>query len=478
MLLKKIFKHFWLQKNGNKKNLPLLNPTPDELLRLLKSTDKTASEYSLLKSNDNLNTTKKLNTALKNIDQTLKKEGSDSLLILQKSDILIRKEKYKQALQLLHGIYKDKSDSESSKTAKELILLSHHLRQKNAQKKNIKTLEKLHSILRKYNYKPRKIPPSNNLSPGFDIIKSIQQESRQARTSDLPNLSRELIEQTLQAGYQSPWLLHDKALSLIKMGQRAKALSILRELQAESQGEELITSISKTIRFIKNNPKQDPRKIDAYLSKESMQIIKSSDLKTTFLSELEKAGPEANVKILILKQARSTCKKNSQETINLCNLVLDYIPGDNKSLQLKGEALARLGRDSEAVKIWKDLNKANNKKAANKVFDLISQNICSKAHLISSKKSPKAAITYYIKENLRHKITPTLNKQISKILMDLNKEVDDFISPELQKHQLQLLFNTIVIDYIEGQMRKQGRLDDSSKAQKPDTIGKTASKAG
>ena len=478
MLLKKIFKHFWLQKNGNKKNLPLLNPTPDELLRLLKSTDKTASEYSLLKSNDNLNTTQKLNTALKNIDQTLKKEGRNSLLILQKSDILIRKEKYKQALQLLHGIYKDKSDSESSKTAKELILLSHHLRQKNAQKKNIKTLEKLHSILRKYNYKPRKIPPSNNLSPGFDIIKSIQQESRQARTSDLPNLSRELIEQTLQAGYQSPWLLHDKALSLIKMGQRAKALSILRELQAESQGEELITSISKTIRFIKNNPKQDPRKIDAYLSKESMQIIKSSDLKTTFLSELEKAGPETNVKILILKQARSTCKKNSQETINLCNLVLDYIPGDNKSLQLKGETLARLGRDSEAVKIWKDLNKANNKKAANKVFDLISQNICSKAHLISSKKSPKAAITYYIKENLRHKITPTLNKQISKILMELNKEVDVFISPELQKHQLQLLFNTLVIDYIEGQMRKQGRLDDSSKAQKPDTIGKTASKAG
>ena len=478
MLLKKIFKHFWLQKNGNKKNLPLLNPTPDELLRLLKSTDKTTSEYSLLKSNDNLNTTQKLNRALKNIDQTLKKEGRNSLLILQKSDILIRKEKYKQALQLLHGIYKDKSDSESSKTAKELILLSHHLRQKNAQKKNIKTLEKLHSILRKYNYKPRNIPPSNNLSPGFDIIKSIQQESRQARTSDLPNLSRELIEQTLQAGYQSPWLLHDKALSLIKMGQRAKALSILRELQAESQGEELITSISKTIRFIKNNPKQDPRKIDAYLSKESMQIIKSSDLKTTFLSELEKAGPEANVKILILKQARSTCKKDSQETINLCNLVLDYIPGDNKSLQLKGETLARLGRDSEAVKIWKDLNKANNKKAANKVFDLISQNICSKAHLVRSKKSPKAAITYYIKENLRHKITPTLNKQISKILMELNKEVDDFISPELQKHQLQLLFNTIVIDYIEGQMRKQGRLDDSSKAQKPDTIGKTASKAG
>ena len=478
MLLKKIFKHFWLQKNGNKKNLPLLNPTPDELLRLLKSTDKTTSEYSLLKSNDNLNTTQKLNRALKNIDQTLKKEGRNSLLILQKSDILIRKEKYKQALQLLHGIYKDKSDSESSKTAKELILLSHHLRQKNAQKKNIKTLEKLHSILRKYNYKPRSIPPSNNLSPGFDIIKSIQQESRQARTSDLPNLSRELIEQTLQAGYQSPWLLHDKALSLIKMGQRAKALSILRELQAESQGEELITSISKTIRFIKNNPKQDPRKIDAYLSKESMQIIKSSDLKTTFLSELEKAGPEANVKILILKQARSTCKKDSQETINLCNLVLDYIPGDNKTLQLKGETLARLGRDSEAVKIWKDLNKANNKKAANKVFDLISQNICSKAHLVRSKKSPKAAITYYIKENLRHKITPTLNKQISKILMELNKEVDDFKSPELQKHQLQLLFNTIVIDYIEGQMRKQGRLDDSSKARKPDTIGKTASKAG
>ena len=75
MNLQQFFGRLFLKINNKKENLPLLNPTADEFIRITKSTNKSGSEYSLLKSNNNLNTAKKLNAALQGIDKALKEEG-------------------------------------------------------------------------------------------------------------------------------------------------------------------------------------------------------------------------------------------------------------------------------------------------------------------------------------------------------------------------------------------------------------------
>ena len=471
MLFSQFLAKFWPQKSKQRlsKNA---SKRPVNLKKLA------SIQEGLFPEHNNLNTKRKLNQALKNIEKLIQDTGTNNQLIIQKADILIRKKKFNQARQILNKIAQDKNDQKASDLAKKLMAVSQKMKRKEAVRERKKFIKDLFEIAKKYDYEIINLSKSEHSSLEIDIPLLVRKAARQARTSDLPNLSRELIDQTLQAGYQSPWLLHDKALSLLMMGQRAKALSILKELQGEGQGEKLTTSIVKTIRFIKNNPKHDQSKINARLAKQSIRILKSSDHKETFSSELIKAGHETNVKILILKQARCYLKKDPQTTLNLCSSVLDYIPGDSKSLQLKGEALARLRRNDEAIEIWKELNQSENKKAALKIFDLISQNIINKAQLLSSKKSPKAAVVFFIKEHLRYKITPSMNKQISKIVFKLNQRNENLICPELQKDQLELLFNTLVVDYIEMQMRKQGRLDNGSAAQKPRTIRKTVQKAG
>ena len=65
-----------------------------------------------------------------------------------------------------------------------------------------------------------------------------------------------------------------------------------------------------------------------------------------------------------------------------------------------------------------------------------------------------------------------------KILGQIKPPDDNFTDPELRKHEMQLQYNTLVIEYFEKKWRKQERLDAGIQAQKPGTIRKTDPKAG
>ena len=65
-----------------------------------------------------------------------------------------------------------------------------------------------------------------------------------------------------------------------------------------------------------------------------------------------------------------------------------------------------------------------------------------------------------------------------KILGQIKTPADSFTDPELHKHEMQLEYNTLVMEYLEKKWRKQGRLDVGVQAQKPGTIRKTDPKAG
>ena len=432
----------------------------------------------LLEENNHLNTKNKLNKALSSVQKSIQSEGANGQLLLQKADILIRKNKFKQAQQILKEISQQKNDLKTSTAIKNLLEASEQLKFNAGEKDTKKLICKLNSITQKYNTKLFFFPKNNNLPPKSDIAQLIRKEARRARLSDLPNFARELIDQTLQAGHQSPWLLYDKALSLIMMGQRPNALSILNELKTASSTEEkLNSSVKKTIQFIRNNPEQNPIRLKKFLAKESTLISRGHNLQPTIPTIFEKSDSDINIKILILKQARSCLKTDPQLTLNLCASILDYIPNDSKSLQLKGEALAKLQRNKEAVKIWEDLNNTKNKKAAKRVLNLISQNLTDKAKAVCARKNPRIALFYYIKEKHKLKLVPTLNEGITEILLKFNPEIDDLADPELSKYQLQLRLNKLVLDYFEAQLRKHVHMNTSSKLQGPGAIRKTDLKA-
>ena len=96
----------------------------------------------------------------------------------------------------------------------------------------------------------------------------------------------------------------------------------------------------------------------------------------------------------------------------------------------------------------------------------------------SSLKSPEEAISLFIREHLRLKLAPTFNKELNAILEQLESSNTDFSDPELEQQQLQLVFNTQVIGYLEAQLSEQGRLNASALGQHAGATGKTAPKAG
>ena len=64
------------------------------------------------------------------------------------------------------------------------------------------------------------------------------------------------------------------------------------------------------------------------------------------------------------------------------------------------------------------------------------------------------------------------------IVAQINPSIDSFSDPELRKHQMQLQYNTLVIEYFEEKLRKKVLSDPGAPAQKTGAIRKTALKAG
>ena len=79
----------------------------------------------------------------------------------------------------------------------------------------------------KYQQDPSNFPSPESPYSNSDITQFVHQEARRANANELPNLSCELIDLTLESGYQSPWLLYDKAVSIRMIGLQKKALRIL-----------------------------------------------------------------------------------------------------------------------------------------------------------------------------------------------------------------------------------------------------------
>lgn len=456
-------------KKGPRKNAAALFPTP--------SSDMGISEIAS-HSVKNIKSKQQLNKALNDINNAIQNNGANNQLLLDKAEILIQKEKYKQASQTLNQISKRNCGLKTSKRASELRSLAKQLHQEASTKKIADYFESLCKIAAKYQQNQDHFPHPKSADSNPDITQFVRQEARQAQANGLPNYSRELIELSLEAGHQSPWLLYEKAVSISMMGRRKEALRILAKLKREAKGEKLSRAIDKKSEALKNNTKQNPLKAKEYLANESKLIIVARGIKIEFPAEQKNIDPKDNIKSLIFKQARTSIASSPDTTHDLCSLILDYFPDDLACLQLKGESLASLKQSDEAIRIWGNLVHSSNKNFSQKASELIADELAAQAAVISAKKSPSAALSFFIKQHIALNLAPILNKEMSKILRKAKRIKADSLDPELQKHQLHLLFNTLVIEHLENHWRGKGRLTDTAAAQNPGSIRKTAPKAG
>ena len=415
--------------------------------------------------------------SLNEIEKRIKNGGATNELLLEKSEALLSNGKFRQAREILINVSKNRKDSKASGEAQQLLKTLPTLQQEAKTNRRKKLISDLHRISQKYDKKLLNLPSSENIPSNLDIVAIVRQEAHLARSAELPKLSYEMIEETLQAGQESPWLLHDKALSLGMMGQQLASLEILRDLKKTTKREKLTNSINKNINNIQRNSKNNQTNLKIYFAKQSKLIAKNSGLDTKFIPEAKQIDEKSRVKFLVFRKARAILSENPKASLSLANSILDFFQGDLAALQLKGEALAALKRHDDAINIWKVLVHSQNKKIAKKASELISNHLSKRALAISTKKSSKSALLFFIKEHLKCDLAPNLDKNIKEIFRQQESTKTKSVDPELQKHQRQIQFNTLVIECLETQLRDRGRLDASPTAQKPGTISKTALKA-
>ena len=84
----------------------------------------------------------------------------------------------------------------------------------------------------------------------------------------------------------------------------------------------------------------------------------------------------------------------------------------------------------------------------------------------------------FIEEHLKLNLSPILNNKIKTILEKIEPSQTNFSNLDLKKHELQLMFNTQVIECLKARLHDQGRLSDITPTQKSGSNRKTAPKDG
>ena len=453
-----------------RKRIPFLNSKKTHLRRKKEFERVTLDEACQLISEG------KYKKSLKIINSAIDNGVTTNQILFQKAFLLEKTNNQEEANKIWERLSHLKNKPKLAASAKQLLETS-----KKNQAKRVETtkslINSLHAEAENYQHKLDHLTTSKDWLPNLNIIHLICKEASVARILELPKLSFELIDKTLKAGLESPSLIHDKALSLSMMGQHLTALGLLDQLSQSVKNPEIKKQIQECKIIINTNSNYHDSRKSYCLLKEINLALKSSSIENHRIPEDPGSRTDSEVKSLIYEQARDSLNKSPEITLILLNSILAYYPADNASIQLKGEALAFLKRDDEAIQTWKNLVHSENNEIAQKAMRSISRSITQIALHKNTFKSPAKALSFYIKEHLKIELSPTYNEYLKEILQRLESDIQ-FSDPEIEQQQLQLVFNTKVIEHLEAQLSEQARLNIKTTSQQPGAISKTASKAG
>ena len=420
--------------------------------------DKGESESLALEEIDKLILERKYKQGLNLVNTTIESGITSQTLLAKKAFLLSHNKQYDRAHAIWDKLSKIKDQPKLAESAKQSLETSK--KQQFKYIKNTKLLiDSLHTRADQFQHKLKHLPISEHWSPKDDIIEIVRKEAECARKADLPGLSIYFINQILQAGFKSPLLIHDKALTLSIIGQQKKSLRLLKELDNKVKNSQLKALISKSINEIRKSARLSQSRIDILLVKQARAAATSNHLEIKFVPETQEINKDIDVKYMIFKESRTALNQNNaQASLDIVDAIIDFSPDNLGALQLKGESLAALKKHNQARKIWGDLCLSKNKNIAKEASRLLSKNLSQKALNISSTKSPKEAVSYFIEEHLKLNLSPILNNKIKTILEQIEPSQANFSNLDLKKHELQLMFNTQVIECLNARLHDQGRL--------------------
>ena len=143
------------------------------------------------------------NKALGKVNNAIQNEGPSNQLLFQKAEILSQKGDLHQANQLLNKLAITKNVIRTANEAKRLLLRTDQLPDRAASDNTEQLIKNLRECAATYDQQLINIPKTKRENSEYDITQFVRREAHRARANELPKLSLDLIELTLQAGNKS-----------------------------------------------------------------------------------------------------------------------------------------------------------------------------------------------------------------------------------------------------------------------------------
>lgn len=430
-------------KKSRSRRLFLLPPSKEEAIRLS------------IQESEKFKKSHKFKDAIRVLNESIKAGRSSNKLLLTQALLLSKDKQFAESKTILKQLSKAKGDTETSNSAKEALKTVKSLEAEIFNSKLL-LLKNMHTLANKSNQKLIHAPQPNQLNADHDLALIIRKEAANARNNNRFKLSLNLIDCAFESGIQSPWLFHQKGLTLKAIGKFEEARLIWEKISKMQNKQKLELAIKETLnnldvdkdKFTKDRPQR--------LIRHCKAITEDHRWLNQHLPESTSQETTSNPKQLVIDEAKAALKS---EKLELCLELLEasflYYTNNRQGLLLQAEALYQAEDIETSFQILKKLATTKDDKYARKAKAIWSSKLTEKAKTICLQESPTQAIIYYIEQHLTAELNPEYNQELDDILLEASSSKESSSDPELRRHQLRLKFNNIFIDHLEAKLMAQ-----------------------
>ncbi|MDC3010827.1 hypothetical protein OAZ24_01170 [Synechococcus sp. AH-736-G21] len=257
-------------------------------------------------------------------------------------------------------------------TAQKALLASKEKEEEAIKDKPLRLIDQFHQIAKSYSYIPEHLPSREQFDLEQDLNTIVIKESFSARRQKKNKLSLDLINEALDNGLDSAWLLDNKAQTLVKLGDFESAKEIWETLVTLQGKPKLVDTAQQSLDCLEESKRQYEEERPRQLIKQFQDIANQHHWNFKDLPRVDELDKDTNVELICLKEAIQACNQdNPKLSIVLLDAIMDLGYQSPWLNHNKAIALLKSGKSEQAIRIWKNIQKLDNKNITKKADEFL-----------------------------------------------------------------------------------------------------------
>ena len=344
-------------------------------------------------------------------------------------------------------------------TAQKALLASKEKEEEAIKDKPLRLIDQFHQIAKSYSYIPEHLPSREQFDLEQDLNTIVIKESFSARRQQKNQLSLDLINEALDNGLDSAWLLDNKAQTLVKLGDFESAKEIWETLVTLEGKPKLVDTAQQSLDCLEEFKRQYEEERPRQLIKQFQDIANQHHWNFKDLPRVDELDKDTNVELICLKEAIQACNQdNPKLSIVLLDTIMDFGYQSPWLNHNKAVALLKEQESERAIAIWVELQKLGNKNIAAKANEFLAiasrQEKLEHATSLTECGGIEEAIQYLVEYLCSDPDASDISDKLKELLeQSLATEVQNYATdPELKQHFLQLKVNERLVEHLEKKL--------------------------